>query len=96
MNNKVNHPKYYGGDVVYEAVKVIEAWELGFHLGNAVKYICRAGKKPDTSELEDLQKAEWYLVRRIAQLVEARGPEVTDATSVNPVYMPPGPIGPEE
>lgn len=59
----VNHPQHYGGDTVYEAIKVIEAWELGFALGNAVKYICRAGKKGTT--LEDLRKAAWYLNRAI-------------------------------
>jgi hypothetical protein len=50
----VDHPAYYGGDTVYEAIKVIEAWELGFCLGNAVKYIARAGKKGDP--VEDLEK----------------------------------------
>ena len=42
----VNHPKHYGGENnLYEAIKVIDAWELGFSLGNTVKYISRAGKK---------------------------------------------------
>lgn len=59
----VNHPQHYGGDTTYEAIKVIEAWELGFCLGNAVKYICRAGKKG--SKKEDLLKALWYLQREI-------------------------------
>ena len=64
----VNHPAHYGGgDNPYEAIKVIEAWDLGFHLGNTVKYISRSGKKGD--ELEDLKKARWYLDRRI-NLVE--------------------------
>jgi len=63
----VNHPPHYGGaDAVYEAIKVIEAWQLGFHLGNAVKYIARAGKKGDA--LEDLRKARWYIDRQIAAL----------------------------
>lgn len=60
---KVNHPAHYGGDTTYEAIKVIEAWGLGFCLGNAVKYICRSGKKGDA--LEDLKKAAWYLQREI-------------------------------
>lgn len=68
MAEKFNHPEHYGGDTTYEAIKVIEAWKLGFHLGNAVKYICRAGKKPDTSLLDDLKKAKWYLDRKIAEL----------------------------
>ncbi len=63
----VDHPAHYGGkDNPYEAIKVIEAWELGFHLGNTVKYICRLGKK--AGELEDLKKAAWYLARRISML----------------------------
>ncbi len=62
----VNHPKHYGGDNIYETIKVIEAWELDFHLGNVVKYISRAGKKLDT--LEDLKKARWYLDRKISLL----------------------------
>jgi hypothetical protein len=51
---KINHPAHYGGDTAYEAIKVISAWGLGFSLGNAVKYICRAGKKGDA--LEDLKR----------------------------------------
>ena len=64
MTEAVNHPAHYGGaDNPYEAIKVIEAWQLGFCLGNAVKYISRAGKKGDA--LEDLKKAAWYLQREI-------------------------------
>lgn len=64
MNDQVNHPAHYGGaDNPYEAIKVIEAWGLGFSLGNAVKYICRAGRKG--AALEDLKKARWYLDREI-------------------------------
>ena len=63
----VDHPAHYGGaDNPYEAIKVIEAWELGFCLGNAVKYLARAGKKD--RRLQDLQKARWYLDREIAKL----------------------------
>lgn len=65
---EVNHPPHYGGDVTYEAIKVIEAWNLGFDLGNTVKYIARAGKKPDSEELRDLQSARWYLDRYITRL----------------------------
>jgi hypothetical protein len=66
VNDTVNHPSHYGGDNTYETIKVIEAWGLGFHLGNAVKYISRAGKKSDC--LEDLRKARWYLDRVIASM----------------------------
>jgi Protein of unknwon function (DUF3310) len=63
----VNHPLHYGGeDNPYEVIKVIEALELGFHLGNTVKYIARAGKKGNL--LEDLRKAQWYLARHIENL----------------------------
>lgn len=65
MAEAVNHPAHYGGaDNPYEAIKVIEAWALGFNLGNTVKYISRAGKKG--SSIEDLKKAAWYLNREIA------------------------------
>ena len=64
----INHPSHYGGDTTYEAIKVIEAWELSFTLGNAVKYICRAGKKRRDRRLEDLKKARWYIDREITKL----------------------------
>lgn len=62
--SKVDHPDHYGGkDNPYEAIRVIEAWGLNFHLGNVVKYISRAGKKGEG--LEDLEKALWYLSRHV-------------------------------
>lgn len=66
---QVNHPEHYGGeDNVYEAIKVIDNWELGFSLGNTVKYISRAGKKDPNKELEDLRKAKFYLDHHIEKL----------------------------
>jgi hypothetical protein len=65
LKETVNHPQHYGGDTTYEVIKVIHAWELDFDLGNAVKYIARAGKKDKTKELEDLQKAIWYIDSKI-------------------------------
>lgn len=63
----VNHPDHYGGkDNPYEAIKVVEAWGLDFHLGNTVKYIARAGKKDGI--LQELKKARWYLDRKIQNL----------------------------
>ena len=65
MAEKVDHPDHYGGENnPYEAIKVIEAWDLNFHLGNVVKYISRAGKK-SKNNVEDLKKAEWYLSRYV-------------------------------
>lgn len=65
----VNHPSHYGGENnPYEAIKVIEAWDLDndFYLGNVLKYISRAGKKDAT--LQELEKAKWYLDRKITRL----------------------------
>jgi len=60
----VNHPDHYGGQHdPYEAIKVIEAWNVGFHLGNVLKYVARAGRKDD--RLTDLRKARFYLDREI-------------------------------
>jgi hypothetical protein len=71
MENKehVNHPSHYGGkNNEYETIKVIDAWELGFSLGNTIKYISRAGKKGKDKELQDLRKGLWYLEHHIKQL----------------------------
>ena len=66
---QVDHPSHYGGkDNDYEAIKVIDAWDLGFSLGNTVKYISRAGKKDATKEIEDLKKALFYLEHHIKTL----------------------------
>lgn len=68
-NEMVNHPNHYGGsENLYEAIKVIEAWDLDFCLGNTVKYISRAGKKDKQTEIQDLEKALWYLNRKINKL----------------------------
>lgn len=68
-NEHVNNPAHYGGaDNPYEAINVIEAWDLDFKLGNTVKYISRAGKKEPEKLLEDLEKAKWYLERKISEL----------------------------
>ena len=65
-----NRPEYYGGkNNQYEVVKVINAWELNFELGNVLKYIKRAGKKSE-NPIADLQKAATYIdmeIRRLKQ-----------------------------
>lgn len=63
-SNAVNHPSHYN-DGKIEVIDFIEDKSLGFHLGNAVKYICRAGKKDPAKTKEDIQKAIWYLNRFI-------------------------------
>lgn len=81
----VDHPAHYGGkENPYEAIKVIEAWELGFCLGNTVKYMARfasayrrlpEGTAPQDARailrslrIQDLKKARWYLDRQIERL----------------------------
>lgn len=69
----VNHPDHYHPGT-YEAINVIEAWDLNFNLGSAIKYISRCGLKPDAElskkekALEDLRKAAWYVNREIERL----------------------------
>jgi hypothetical protein len=53
---------------VFQAIHVIEIFDLDFTLGNSVKYILRCGKKPDARQITDLEKAIWYIQRRIQQL----------------------------
>ena len=61
----INHPQYYQSNGV-EVIDVIEIFELGFHLGNATKYILRAGKKTEDAT-EDIKKAIWYLNRYLGE-----------------------------
>ena len=61
----VNHPSHYNMGK-YEAIDVIEDWNLNFNLGNSVKYISRAGHKGNI--IEDLKKARWYIDREIQRL----------------------------
>jgi len=67
MNDLVNKPSHYTSGKI-EVIDFIEDQQLGYHLGNCVKYIARAGKKNPDKVIEDLQKAEWYLKRRIKHL----------------------------
>lgn len=66
-HDPINHPSYYceGG---IETIDFIEAKHLGFCLANAVKYITRAGKKSKDTEIEDLEKAVFYINRRIYEV----------------------------
>ena len=63
----MNHPSHYTNGKI-EVVDFIEDKELGFHLGNAVKYISRAGRKNPDKTIEDLRKAVWYINREIGRL----------------------------
>jgi len=64
MNDKVKHPLHYTSHPSgVECIQITE--HLNFCLGNAVKYIWRCGLKGD--EIEDLEKAKWYIDREIAR-----------------------------
>lgn len=71
FDDPVKHPSHYT-DGKIEVIDFIEDKKLGFCLGNAVKYIARAGKKNPDKEVEDLKKAAWYIDRRIKELEEAK------------------------
>jgi hypothetical protein len=64
----VNHPDHYQGSGGMEVIDIIENYDLGFSLGNAIKYILRSNKKG--SAKQDLKKAIWYINREISNLVE--------------------------
>ena len=61
MDDNVNHPMHYAGvTAMVECIDITR--HLPFALGNAVKYIWRAGKKGGPEqEIEDVKKAQWYL-----------------------------------
>lgn len=65
-NDPVNHPAHYT-DGRIEVIDFIEDKGLGFHLGNTVKYVARAGKKDPDKAVQDLEKARWYLDREISR-----------------------------
>lgn len=67
----VDHPVHYGGDTPYECIKVLKEWldadeYMGFLRGNAIKYLCRVGKKD--AAFQELKKARWYLDKMIEEL----------------------------
>lgn len=65
-DDAVDHPSHY---TRFPGVEVIQITEhLNFCRGNAVKYIARAGAKDESKEIEDLEKARWYLDREIERL----------------------------
>lgn len=71
----VNCPKHYA-DSKIEVIDYIEDKNLGFCLGNVIKYVSRAGKKHSVGKsdkekmIQDLKKARWYLDRRIREVEE--------------------------
>jgi len=69
--DKVNHPSYYNTGTI-EPIDVIHDWDLGFNLGNALKYISRAGKKDVNTSNQDLEKAIWYIKDHISRTKEGK------------------------
>ena len=71
--NNVNHPSHYNVGGI-EVIDAIEAWGFGegFNRGNAIKYIARAGRKNPETEIEDLEKAKWYVEAEIIRLKERK------------------------
>lgn len=70
----MNHPPHYNQGKI-EVIDFIEDQGLNFHLGNAVKYICRPRKyihndieSSQRKRVEDLQKAVWYINRQIQNM----------------------------
>jgi len=63
-DDPVSHPSHYTAGSI-EVIDFLEAWNFPFHLANAIKYICRAGRKDKNKTIEDLNKAVWYIQRYI-------------------------------
>ena len=74
VNDPVNHPAHYTTGRI-ECIDFITDKRLNFCRGNAVKYIVRAGIKDPATEIEDLEKAIWYLRREISDLRMVHAPE---------------------
>lgn len=66
-HDPVNHPAHYTYGKI-EVIDYIEDKGFGYNLGNAIKYISRAGKKNPDTLIEDLNKAIWYIKREIKRL----------------------------
>ena len=58
-------PQHYQSDGGIEAIDVIESFNLGFNLGNAIKYVLRADNKGNKKQ--DLEKALWYINRELSK-----------------------------
>ena len=71
-DDPVNHPSHYTAGGI-EVIDFLESWNFPFHLANAIKYICRAGRKDKNKTAEDLRKAIWYINRYIEYLGKQEG-----------------------
>lgn len=66
-NDPVDHPSHYNKGKI-EVADFIADQKLNFDRGNAVKYVCRAGSKDPDKEIQDLEKAIWYIEHEIKML----------------------------
>ncbi len=64
---QVDHPTHYQSSK-FEVIDIIDAFNLDFSLGNAIKYILRCGKKDD--DITELKKAMWYLKHKIELILK--------------------------
>ena len=64
----MNNSEYYGKENPFEPIQIIDYYNLDFSLGNVIKYVLRAGKKPGEDALKDLKKAYDYLGHKIELL----------------------------
>lgn len=75
VEDAVNHPRHYTSHPSgVECIQVTE--HMTFNAGNAMKYLWRAGLKGSAPQIQDLQKARWYLDREITRLAK----EASNAT----------------
>jgi len=81
--DNVNHPPHYNMGKI-EVIEALEDWNLDFHCANAIKYIARAGRKDPSKEIEDLEKATWYLKRKMETLKAKK----ENRNAVKPNNMP--------
>ena len=66
-HDPVNHPSHYTSHPSgIECITITR--HMNFNLGNAIKYIWRAGEKDRDKTLEDLRKAQWYIADEIKRL----------------------------
>lgn len=91
-DDSINSPKHYVEGRTIEPIDVIEDWKLSFHLGNALKYLSRAGRKG--SEVEDINKAIWYMRRHVQFLNTFGYDPVIAAKPVPDLFRQPYPLGP--
>ncbi len=82
MTDDIKYPAWYNTGKI-EVIEFIEDKQLNHHLACVVKYVCRAGKKDKNKEIEDLEKAAWYLAR----LIHIKKMQFVDQLPVKPNMM---------